>query len=55
MACDAGFVESGEDVIAVAGSGTGLDSAIVIKAAHSDEMFDEEKGFRIKEIICKPI
>jgi len=55
MACDAGLVESGEDVIAVAGSGTGLDSAIVIKAAHSDEMFDEEKGFRIKEIICKPI
>ncbi|MGB9806150.1 MAG: pyruvate kinase alpha/beta domain-containing protein [Thermoproteota archaeon] len=55
MACDAGFVEPGEDVIAVAGSGTGLDSAVVIKAAHSDEMFDGEKGFRIKEIICKPI
>lgn len=55
MACDAGFVEAGEDVIAVAGSGTGLDSAIVIKAAHSDEMFEGEKGFKIKEIICKPI
>ena len=55
MACDAGFVESGEDVIAVAGSGTGLDSAIVIRAAHSDEMFKGGNGFRIKEIICKPI
>lgn len=55
MACDAGFIEPGEDVIAVAGSGTGLDSAIVIRAAHSDEMFEKEKGFKIKEIICKPI
>lgn len=55
MACDAGFVEPEEDIIAVAGSGTGLDSAIVIKPAHSDEMFKGEKGFRIKEIICKPV
>jgi len=54
MACDAGYVEPGEDVIAVAGSGTGLDSAIVISAAHSDEMFDKENGFKIREIICKP-
>lgn len=55
MACDAGFVEPGEDVISVAGSGTGLDSAIVIKPAHSDEMFEKDKGFKIKEIICKPV
>ncbi|MBO3804297.1 MAG: hypothetical protein JTT11_10610 [Candidatus Brockarchaeota archaeon] len=54
MACDAGYVEPGEEVIAVAGSGTGLDSAAVVSAAHSDEMFDKEKGFRIREIICKP-
>jgi hypothetical protein len=54
MACDAGYIEPGEEVIAAAGSGTGLDSAIVISAAHSDEMFDKERGFRIKEIICKP-
>jgi len=54
MACDAGYVEPGVDAIAVAGSGTGLDSAIVISAAHSDEMFDKEKGFKIREVICKP-
>lgn len=54
MACDAGYVEPGEEIIAIAGSGTGLDSAIVISAAHSDEMFDKEKGFKIREIICKP-
>jgi len=54
MACDAGYVEPGEDTIAVAGSGTGLDSAIIISAAHSDEMFDKEKGFKIREVICKP-
>jgi len=54
MACDAGYVELGEDTIAVAGSGTGLDSAIVISAAHSDEMFDKDKGFKIREVICKP-
>jgi hypothetical protein len=54
MACDAGYVKPGEDAIAVAGSGTGLDSAIVISAAHSDEMFDKEKGFKIREVICKP-
>lgn len=55
MACDAGFIKSGEEVVAVAGSGSGLDSAIVIRAAHSDEMFDKLKGFRIKELICKPV
>lgn len=55
MACDAGFVEPMENIIAVAGSGTGLDSAIVIKPAYSDEMFEGEKGFKIREIICKPV
>ena len=50
MAADAGLVDSGEEVIAIAGSGSGLDSAVVVKAANSQDYFD----LRVLEIICKP-
>ena len=50
MATDAGLVDSGEEVVAIAGSGSGLDSAVVIRAANSQDYFD----LRILEIICKP-
>lgn len=50
MALDAGLIPYGEDVITVAGSGTGADTAVVIRPAHSNNFFDT----KIKEIICKP-
>jgi hypothetical protein len=50
MALDAGLVPYGKDVIAIAGTGTGADTAIVIRPAHSRQFFDT----RVREIICKP-
>lgn len=50
MALDAGLIPYGEEVIAVAGSGTGADTAVVIVPAHSNQFFDT----KIKEVICKP-
>lgn len=50
MAADAGLVRTDEDIIAVAGSGRGADTAVVMKPAHTHDFFD----LRIKEILCKP-
>jgi hypothetical protein len=50
MALDAGLIPHGKDVIAVAGTGSGADTAIVIRPAHSRQFFET----RVKEIICKP-
>ncbi|MGF7184828.1 hypothetical protein GGQ84_000913 [Desulfitispora alkaliphila] len=50
MALDAGLIPYGEDVIALAGSGRGADTAIVIRPSHSNNFFDT----KIREIICKP-
>jgi hypothetical protein len=50
MALDAGLIPYGEDVITIAGSGKGADTALVIRPAHSNYFFET----KIKEIICKP-
>lgn len=50
MALDAGLIPYGEDVVAVAGSTQGADTAVVIRPEHSNNFFDT----KIKEIICKP-
>ena len=50
MAADAGLVPSGEEIIAIGGSGGGADTAVVIRAANAQDFFD----LRIMEIICKP-
>jgi hypothetical protein len=49
MAADAGAL-SGDDIIAIGGSGSGADAALVLKPAHQNNFFD----LRIREIICKP-
>jgi len=51
MACDGGCVEAKEKVIAIAGSGSGADTAIVVSAAPSAKM----PKLRVHEIICKPL
>jgi hypothetical protein len=50
MALDAGLIPYGKDVIAIAGTGSGADTAVVIRPAHSRQFFET----RVKEIICKP-
>ncbi|MGD0919314.1 MAG: hypothetical protein ABSB22_22970 [Thermodesulfobacteriota bacterium] len=51
MATDAGLLTSGERVIAIAGTGHGSDTALVMQAASSRNM----KKLRVNEIICKPL
>ena len=50
MASDAGLLPMDKDVIAVSGTGKGVDTAIVAKPAHSGDLFD----LYVKEIIAKP-
>lgn len=50
MALDAGLIPAGVEVIAVGGTASGADTAIILVPAHSQDFFDT----KIKEIICKP-
>ncbi|MDP7525343.1 MAG: pyruvate kinase alpha/beta domain-containing protein, partial [Dehalococcoidales bacterium] len=50
MAADAGAIPIGEDVVAIAGSGRGADTAVVLSPANTSDFFD----MRIKEVLCKP-
>ena len=50
MASDAGQIPADKDVVAIAGSHRGADTAVVIKSANSRAIFDTV----VKEIICKP-
>ena len=50
MAADAGLVRRGEDIIVVAGTGQGADTAAVITPANSHRFFD----LKVREILCKP-
>ncbi len=51
MAVDGGHVDVGEQVVVVAGSGRGSDTAVVALAAPSTRLAD----LHITEIICKPL
>jgi hypothetical protein len=51
MATDAGLVTSGEKVIAIAGTGRGSDTALVMQAASTQHL----KRLKVNEIICKPL
>jgi hypothetical protein len=53
MATDNGLLKKGQEVVAVAGSWVGLDTAIVVTAANSVDMLRDEAP-QIREIICKP-
>jgi hypothetical protein len=50
MAADAGLVRTDEPVIAIAGKGSGADTAAVIKPTNAQTFFD----LRFLEIICMP-
>jgi len=50
MAADAGLVRTDEDIIAIAGTRSGADTALVIRPVNSQDFFD----LKVKEILCKP-
>jgi len=51
MAADAGLIQIDKDVVAIAGSGSGADTALVISPVHANNFF----AMKVKEIICKPL
>lgn len=50
MAADAGLVSTKEEAIAIGGSDSGADTAIVLTPTNAQDFFD----LQIHEIICKP-
>ncbi|MDD4876010.1 MAG: pyruvate kinase alpha/beta domain-containing protein [Dehalococcoidales bacterium] len=50
MAADGGLVRTDEDIIAIAGTRRGADTAVVIRPVNSGDFFD----LKVKEILCKP-
>ena len=49
MAADAGALTGG-DIISIGGTGRGANTALVLKPAHMNNVFD----LKIREVICKP-
>ena len=52
IATDSGEVDECEEIVSCAGTYKGLDTALVVKTAHSGSFFRE---FEVKEIIAKPM
>jgi hypothetical protein len=50
MAADAGLIPATQSIVALGGTGSGVDTALVIKPAHTNNVLD----LRIEEVICKP-
>ncbi|MGD8505868.1 MAG: pyruvate kinase alpha/beta domain-containing protein [Candidatus Bathyarchaeota archaeon] len=50
MAADAGLIPVNKDVLAIAGTGRGADTALVVKPANASTFFE----LRIRETIAKP-
>ena len=50
MACDAGMIKADVPCIAIAGSGGGSDTAVVIMPVNTHRFFD----IKVMEILCKP-
>ncbi len=50
MAADSGLVRTDEDVIAIAGTSRGADTAVLLRPVNTRNFFD----LRVKEILCKP-
>jgi hypothetical protein len=50
MAAEAGFVTPDEEVVAVGGTGTGADTAVVLKPAYAAGMFET----KFKAVLCMP-
>ena len=57
IASDLGALNTGEDVVAVAGTGRGSDTAIVARACKTSDMFsrDRSKKLEVREILAMPL
>lgn len=51
MAADAGLVRTDEDIIAIAGTGRGADTSLVIRPSYSRNLFD----LKVNRILAKPL
>ncbi len=51
MAAEHGLITPDEDIVAVGGSGTGADTAILLRPAYAANIFET----RIKAILCMPV
>jgi len=50
MAADAGLIRTDEEAISIGGTGSGADTALVIKPAHTHDFFE----LKVREVLCKP-
>ncbi|MCU4719387.1 pyruvate kinase alpha/beta domain-containing protein [Halapricum hydrolyticum] len=50
MACDAGLVDSGDRVLSIGGTGSGADTALLVRAANSRDFYET----RVLDVIAKP-
>jgi hypothetical protein len=50
MVADAGLVEHGDDIVAVAGTVSGADTACVVRPMPSNRLFE----IRVRQFLCKP-
>lgn len=50
MAADAGLVRTDRDVVSAGGTGSGIDTALVLRPSNSFRFFD----LKVREVICKP-
>ena len=57
IASDLGAINVGEDVIAVAGTGRGSDTAIVVRACKTSDIFsrDRTRRLEVREILAMPL
>lgn len=51
MAADGGLLETGEQVIAIAGTSLGADTSLIMQAASTQNL----RKLRVNEILCKPL
>ncbi len=50
MAADAGLIRVDEDIISIGGTMSGVDTALLLRPAHTQNFFD----LKVREVICKP-
>jgi hypothetical protein len=50
MAADAGMTSASQRVLAIGGTGSGADTAVILTPANAQDFFD----LRVHEVICKP-
>jgi len=51
MAADAGLIPTNRDTIAIAGTGRGADTALLLRPATSSDFFE----LKVREVVCKPL